>query len=69
MDYPIRSALTSTLPIRLAQSSQRNRYLSPEEFEARLVQPGIQSAWLPAGLRFRRHEEIPPVPQDGSCSA
>jgi transposase InsO family protein len=44
-------------------------YLSPEEFEARLVQPGIQSAWLPAGLRFRRHEEIPPVPQDGSCSA
>ena len=44
-------------------------YLSPEEFEARLVQPGIQSAWLPAGLRLRRHEEIPPVPQDGSGSA
>jgi putative transposase len=44
-------------------------YLSPEEFEASLVQPGIQPAWLPAGLRFRRHEEIPPAPQDGSGSA
>ena len=44
-------------------------YLSPEEFEASLVQPGIQPAWLPAGLRFRRHEGIPPAPQDGSGSA
>jgi hypothetical protein len=33
------------------------------------VQPGIQPAWLPAGLRFRRHEGIPPAPQDGSGSA
>jgi putative transposase len=44
-------------------------YLSPEEFEARLVQPGVQSAWLPAGLRFRRHEEMSPASQAGSCSA
>jgi hypothetical protein len=33
-------------------------YLSPAEFEARPVPPGTESSWLPACLRFRRHEEI-----------
>jgi len=41
-------------------------YMSPEEFEARLVEPGIVPAWLPACLRFRRHEEIEQIPQTGS---
>jgi putative transposase len=45
-------------------------YLSPEEFEAgRLVQPGNVPAWLPAGLCFRGHEEIPQAPQPGSGPA
>jgi hypothetical protein len=33
-------------------------YLSPEEYEARPGQRGTMPAWLPAGLSFRRHEEI-----------
>ena len=41
-------------------------YVSPEEFEARLVQPGMVPAWLPACLRFRPHEEIAQMPQPGS---
>ncbi len=36
-------------------------YLSPEEFEGRLVKPGAVPAWLPAGLSFRRYEEVPMV--------
>jgi len=41
-------------------------YVSPEEFEARLVQPGMVPTWLPACLRFRPHEEIAQMPQPGS---
>ncbi len=36
-------------------------YLSPEEFAGRLVKPGAVPAWLPAGLSFRRYEEVPMV--------
>ena len=36
---------------------------SPEEFEARLAQSGTMPTWLPAGLRFCRHAEIPPASQ------
>ena len=32
MDYPVRSALTSTLPARLAQSSQRNLFFHVKDF-------------------------------------
>ena len=35
-------------------------YLSPEEFEARLVQPGTVPRWLPACPALRLHEEVPP---------
>jgi putative transposase len=38
-------------------------YHSPEEFEARLAQSGAMPTWLPAGLRFRRHAEIPQASQ------
>jgi transposase InsO family protein len=38
-------------------------YLSPEEFEKRPRQPGAAPTWLPAGMSFRRHAEIPPQPQ------
>ena len=34
-------------------------YLSPEEFEGGLVKPATAPAWLPAGLSFRRYEEVP----------
>jgi putative transposase len=33
-------------------------YVSPEEFESQLV-PGAVPAWLPAGVRWRRHYEVP----------
>jgi transposase InsO family protein len=38
-------------------------YHSPEEFEARLAQSGAMPTWLPAGLRLRRHAEIPQASQ------
>ena len=34
-------------------------YLSPEEFEGRLAKTATVPAWLPAGLSFRRYEEVP----------
>jgi len=37
-------------------------YWSPEQFEARQAQQKTTPPWLPAGLSFSRHEEIPPVP-------
>jgi putative transposase len=36
-------------------------YLSPAEFEARLRPPASAPPWLPAGLRFRYHAELPPT--------
>lgn len=35
-------------------------YVSPEEFEARSAQPVSVPEWLPAGMSFRRHAEVPP---------
>ena len=35
-------------------------YWSPEQFEARQAQQKTMPPWLPAGLRFSRHEEVPP---------
>jgi putative transposase len=44
-------------------------YLSPEEFEGRLVKPATAPAWLPAGLSLRRYEEVPLLePPTGSQS-
>jgi len=40
-------------------------YLSPAEFEARPVPPGSVPSGLPAGLRLRRHVEVPPPPSAG----
>jgi transposase InsO family protein len=34
-------------------------YLSPEEFEHRRVQGESVPTWLPAGMSFRRHAEVP----------
>jgi putative transposase len=42
-------------------------YLSPEEFEGRLVKAGTAPAWLPAGLSLGRYEEVPLLePPSGS---
>jgi hypothetical protein len=57
MDYPVRSTLTSTLPTRLAQSSQRNPKGVPgsrrERIEAAVVAAGRHArgpheAWIAA---------------------
>jgi hypothetical protein len=37
-------------------------YWSPEEFEARQARQKTTPPWLPAGLSFSRHEEVPPGP-------
>jgi len=37
-------------------------YWSPEQFEARQAQPQTTPPWLPAGLSFSRHAEVPAPP-------
>jgi transposase InsO family protein len=42
-------------------------YWSPEQFEARQAQPKTAPPWLPPGLSFSRHEELPAqAPLSGS---